>query len=66
MISPALVATLPGMSLTIGAMELASSQIVSGSSRLMYGMSQLALLLFGVAIGVHIAGGVDTRRPRRP
>jgi uncharacterized membrane protein YjjP (DUF1212 family) len=33
-ISPALVATLPGMSLTIGAMELASSQIVSGSSRL--------------------------------
>lgn len=56
-ISPALVATLPGMSLTIGAMELASSQVVSGSSRLMYGMSQLALLLFGVVIGLQIAGG---------
>ena len=59
-ISPALVATLPGMSLTIGAMELASSQIVSGSSRLIYGMSQLAMLLFGVAIGLHVAGWVDT------
>ncbi|MGI9126134.1 MAG: threonine/serine ThrE exporter family protein [Mycobacterium sp.] len=58
-ISPALVATLPGMSLTIGAMELASSQIVSGSSRLIYGMSQLGMLLFGVAIGLHIAGWVD-------
>lgn len=59
-ISPALVATLPGMSLTIGAMELASSQIVSGSSRLIYGMSQLAMLLFGVAIGLHFAGPVAT------
>jgi uncharacterized membrane protein YjjP (DUF1212 family) len=53
-ISPALVATLPGMSLTIGAMELASSQIISGSSRLVYGISQLAMLLFGVAIGQQI------------
>jgi uncharacterized membrane protein YjjP (DUF1212 family) len=55
-ISPALVATLPGMALTTGAMELASSEIISGSSRLVYGISQLALLLFGVIIGVHIAG----------
>lgn len=55
-ISPALVATLPGMSLTTGAMELASSQIISGSGRLMYGISQLALLVFGVIMGVHIAG----------
>ncbi len=55
-ISPALVATLPGMSLTIGAMELASSQIISGASRMVYGMSQLVLLIFGVAIGLHIAG----------
>ena len=62
-ISPALVATLPGMSLTIGAMELASSQIVSGSSRLVYGMSQLAMLLFGVAIGLHVAGYVAPQTP---
>lgn len=60
-ISPALVATLPGMSLTIGAMELASSQVVSGSSRLVYGLSQLAMLLFGVALGVHIAGYVPAQ-----
>ena len=39
-------------------MELASTQIISGSSRLIYGMSQLALLVFGVAIGLHIAGYV--------
>lgn len=62
-ISPALVATLPGMSLTIGAMELASSQIVSGSSRLVYGLSQLAMLLFGVAIGLHVAGYVAPQTP---
>ena len=55
-ISPALVATLPGMSLTTGAMELADSQIISGSSRLMYGISQLALLVFGVIMGMHVAG----------
>lgn len=62
-ISPALVATLPGMSLTIGAMELASSQIVSGSSRLVYGLSQLGMLLFGVAIGVQIAGYSESHTP---
>lgn len=62
-ISPALVATLPGMSLTIGAMELASSQIISGTSRLVYGMSQLALLVFGVSIGVHLAGEVAPQTP---
>ena len=62
-IAPALVAILPGMSLTIGAMELADSQIISGSSRLVYGISQLALLIFGVAIGVHIAGDVAPQTP---
>lgn len=62
-ISPALVAMLPGMSLTIGAMELAGSQIIAGASRLVYGISQLALLIFGVAIGVHIAGGVEQQKP---
>ena len=63
-ISPALVATLPGMALTTGAMELADSQIISGSSRLIYGISQLALLVFGVTLGIHIAGSVMT--PRAP
>ena len=53
-ISPALVATLPGMALTTGATELASSQIISGSSRLVYGISQLALLVFGVNDTTHL------------
>lgn len=63
-ISPALVATLPGMALTTGAMELADSQIISGSSRLIYGISQLALLVYGVMLGMHIAGSEMT--PRAP
>ncbi|CAN1543091.1 COG2966 Uncharacterized conserved protein [Mycobacteriaceae bacterium] len=63
-ISPALVATLPGMALTTGAMELADAQIISGSSRLIYGISQLALLVFGVTLGTHIAGSEMT--PRAP
>lgn len=62
-ISPALVATLPGMALTTGATELASSQIISGSSRLVYGVSQLALLVFGVIMGVHLAGQVAPQAP---
>ena len=62
-IAPPLVATLPGMALTIGAMELAASQIISGASRLVYGMAQLALLVFGVALGVQVAGVVYPQTP---
>lgn len=62
-IAPSLVATLPGMSLTIGAMELSSSQLISGTSRLMYGFAQLALMVFGVALGLEIAGSVAPRTP---
>lgn len=62
-ISPALVALLPGMSLTIGAMELASSQVISGASRLVYGVVQLMLLVFGVALGMHFAGQVAPQAP---
>jgi len=66
-ISPALVATLPGMALTTGALELADSQIISGSSRLIYGISQLALLVFGVMLGMHIAGSeIAPQNPSAP
>jgi uncharacterized membrane protein YjjP (DUF1212 family) len=62
-ISPALVAILPGMSLTIGAMELANAAIISGASRLAYGLVQLGLLVFGVALGMHVAGRVAPQAP---
>ncbi len=62
-IAPALVATLPGLSMTIGAMELAGGSIMAGSSRLVYGIVQLMLLAFGVAIGVAVAGSVDPHVP---
>ena len=62
-ISPALVATLPGMALTTGAMELANSQIISGASRLVYGISQLALLVFGVVMATMIAGDLAPQAP---
>ena len=57
-ISPALIATLPGMALVVGAIELAGGRIVSGSSRTVYAVAQLGLLLFGVVLGVRIAGRV--------
>ena len=62
-ISPPLVAMLPGMSITIGSMELASSEIVAGASRLIYGVTQLMLLVFGVALGMHVAGRVEPQDP---
>ncbi|WP_319429297.1 threonine/serine ThrE exporter family protein [Mycobacterium sp. RTGN5] len=62
-IAPVLVAMLPGMALTIGAMELASNQLIGGTSRLVYGIAQLALLVFGVALGVRIAGEVQPQAP---
>ena len=48
-ISPAFVALLPGVPMTIGAMELARSEVVAGASRLIYGVVQLTLLVFGVS-----------------
>ena len=62
-IAPPLVAMLPGMSLTIGSMELASSEIVAGATRLIYGVTQLMLLVFGVGLGTHIAGHVAPQQP---
>ena len=62
-ISPPLVAILPGLSLTIAAMELASAQIISGASRLIYGVTQLMLLVFGVGLGIHVVGRVAPQPP---
>ncbi len=65
-ITPALVAMLPGISLTVSAVELAGGQIVSGASRLVYALAQLGLLLFGVAQGFHFARNVTPLNPAPP
>jgi uncharacterized membrane protein YjjB (DUF3815 family) len=62
-ISPPLVAMLPGLALTIGAMELASSQMISGATRLIYGVTQLALLVFGVGLGIHLGADLEPQQP---
>jgi uncharacterized membrane protein YjjP (DUF1212 family) len=51
---PPLVTFLPGAMLTVGAMELAEGSIVTGSSRLVAGLMQLALLVLGIVV----AGGL--------
>ena len=62
-IAPALVAILPGLALTVSAMELAGSAIIAGASRLVYGVVQLMLMVFGVAIGMAVAGKVAPQDP---
>ncbi len=56
LVVPALVTFFPGATLTIATIELAGAQIVSGASRLVWGMSQLLLLAFGVFAGLNLAG----------
>lgn len=57
-ITPALIAMLPGMALVIGAIELAGGRIVSGASRTVYALAQMGLMVYGVVVGVRIAGDV--------
>ncbi|PPF84144.1 hypothetical protein C5B96_07540, partial [Subtercola sp. Z020] len=51
LITPALVSFLPGLTLTVASIELTSNQIIAGASRIVYGVSQLLLLTFGVIAG---------------
>lgn len=53
---PALVTFLPGAMLTLGMVELAYGDMVSGSSRLTTGFVQLVLLAFGLAAGAALVG----------
>lgn len=53
---PPLVTFLPGAMLTLGMVELAYGDMVSGSSRLITGFVQLVLLTFGLAIGAALVG----------
>jgi len=56
LVVPALITFFPGATLTIATIELAGAQIVSGASRLVWGMSQLLLLAFGVFAGLNLIG----------
>jgi uncharacterized membrane protein YjjP (DUF1212 family) len=67
---PPLVTFLPGAMLTVGAMELAEGSIVTGSSRLVAGLMQLALLVLGIVVAAGLAhvpesAGLSPRRWRR-
>jgi len=52
----ALVVFLPGAALTTSVLELAAGQMISGSSRLVSGGVQLALLAFGILAGIEAVG----------
>lgn len=53
---PPLISFLPGAMLTLGMVELAYGDMISGSSRLITGFVQLLLLAFGLAVGARLAG----------
>lgn len=53
---PPLVAFLPGSLMTSGTVDLASEEIVTGSSRFTAGLLQLALLAIGIIAGARLAG----------
>jgi len=63
---PPLVTFLPGSMLTLGMVELAYGDMVSGSSRLVTGFIQLVLLAFGLAVGAILVGGGHTNFPPAP
>ncbi|SDJ03369.1 Uncharacterized membrane protein YjjP, DUF1212 family [Frankineae bacterium MT45] len=53
-----LVTFLPGAALTTATVELASGEMIAGSSRLVFGGLQLLLLAFGIVAGSEVAGPV--------
>jgi uncharacterized membrane protein YjjP (DUF1212 family) len=55
LIIPPLVTFLPGVILTTGMIDLASTNLISGSSRVMYGAATLFLLFIGIAVGLSIS-----------
>lgn len=60
LVAPALVSFLPGLTLTIAAVELTSGQMMAGASRLVYGFARLGLLAFGVFAGLSVSRGSTT------
>src|SRR3954454_20340926 len=56
---PALVTLLAGAALTMATVELAAGSVISGSTRLVYGLERLLLLTFGISMGVEVPGLPD-------
>lgn len=56
LVAPSLVSLLPGLTLTIAAVELTAGEVMAGASRLVYGIARLGLLAFGVYAGISVAG----------
>jgi len=52
----ALVVFIPGVALTTAFLELTEGQMVAGSSRLVWGGTQLGLLAFGIVAGIGMVG----------
>jgi uncharacterized membrane protein YjjP (DUF1212 family) len=60
-ITPSLVSFLPGLVLTIAAIELTHGQVVAGASRLVYGLSRLLVLAFGLVAGIAVVGDITAQ-----
>lgn len=56
LVAPSLVSFLPGLTLTIAAVELTTGQMMAGASRLVSGIARLGLLAFGVFAGISVGG----------
>jgi uncharacterized membrane protein YjjP (DUF1212 family) len=60
-ITPPLVSFLPGLVLTIAAIELTHGQVIAGASRLVYGLSRLVTLAFGLVAGITVVGPISAQ-----
>ncbi|GAA1705061.1 threonine/serine exporter family protein [Microbacterium sediminicola] len=60
LVAPALVSFLPGLTLTIAAVELTAGEVIAGASRMVYGIARLGLLAFGVFAGLTVADSSGT------
>ncbi|WP_458815727.1 threonine/serine exporter family protein [Leucobacter sp. HY1908] len=56
LVTPAIASMLPGLTLTIATVELTNGQIIAGASRMLYGFASLALLAFGLYLGMVVSG----------
>ncbi len=61
-----LVLFLPGALLTMATVDLASVEVVTGASRFLAGLLQLALLAFGIVAGAMLVGVTATRPSSAP